>query len=376
MLYIIVSIVISGVIAYLGDALGTLVGKKRLSLFGMRPRFTALFVAISTGIIITLSTFGIGMMLSDDVRLALFSIEKLKKAIDTLQAESAALSEIKTKLENEKNILSADVERLTTQVKIKETESVAFRKDEPLAITVIKAGQEPKEVMKSITNLIIQLSDHVRRRNVVVKPEIEFFTENKDQLNMMANHIASSSSDLVVGAIAAENIIAGEELGNVRFIILPNDLIFHKDQQIASMEIDGTLDRAEIARIMQNFMDEINHEVVNVGMIANPLTGSFGSMSYGSMLSFYDMVNKIKELNRKIILIAVVPEDIYAIGPLNVVFRFEETGENLFSTDPNAIASTTPKVNSEIASFTSETLAPTPVPDSVPTTASDSLTNQ
>ena len=107
-------------------------------------------------------------------------------------------------------------------------------------------------------------------------------------------------------------------------------------------------------------MDEINHEVVNVGMIANPLTGSFGSMSYGSMLSFYDMVNKIKELNRKIILIAVVPEDIYAIGPLNVVFRFEETGENLFSTDPNAIASQS-SVSSEIASFTSESLAPSPI---------------
>lgn len=356
MLYIIVSIVLSGVIAYLGDALGSKIGKKRLTFLGMRPRTTALFIAISTGIIITLTTFLVGMLLSEDVRLALFSIEKLKKDIDTLQAESVALGEIKSKLEEEKNILSADVERLTTQVKMKETENVAFRKDEPLAITVIKTGQEPKEVMKSITNLIISLSDHVRRRNVIVKPEIEFFTENRDKLNMMANHIASSSKDLVVGAIAAENIIAGEELGNVRFIILPNDLIFHKDQQIASMEIDGTQDRAEIARTMQNFMDEINHEVVNVGMIANPLTGSFGSMSYGSMISFYDMVNKIKELNRKIILIAVVPEDIYAIGPLNVVFRFEETGENLFSTDPNVIASQT-KVLSEIASFSSGNIA-------------------
>ncbi|MBP5470522.1 MAG: DUF3084 domain-containing protein, partial [Candidatus Riflebacteria bacterium] len=109
MFYIIVSMVISGVIAYLGDKLGTLVGKKRLSLFGMRPKVTALFIAISTGILITLTTFGIGMMLSEDVRLALFSIDKLKKDIDTLQAESAALGEIKTKLENEKNILSADV---------------------------------------------------------------------------------------------------------------------------------------------------------------------------------------------------------------------------------------------------------------------------
>ena len=174
---------------------------------------------------------------------------------------------------------------------------------------------------------------------------------------MLSNHIASSTKDVVIGAIAAENIIAGEELGNVRFIVVPNDLIFHKNQQIASMKIDGSLGRAEIAKTMQNFMDEINHEVVNVGMIANPLTGSFGNMSYNSMISFYDMVNKIKELNRKIKLIAVVPEDIYAIGPLNVVFRFEETGENLYITNSNVVASET-TIAPEIASFTSETLPP------------------
>mgnify|MGYP003289615166 CR=1 FL=1 len=370
MLYILVSIIISGVIAYLGDALGTVVGKKRLSLFGMRPRVTALFVAISTGIIITLSTFLIGMMLSEDVRLALFSIEKLKKDIDTLQAESSALENLKNKLEQEKTSLSEDVARLTTQVKLKETESVAFRKDEPLAVTVIKAGQEPKEVMKAITNLIITLSDHVRRRHVLVKPEIEFFTENKEQLGSMANHIASSTDDLVLGAIAAENIIAGEELGNVRFILLPNDLIFQKNQQIASMEIDGTLSRTEIAKIMQNFMDEINHEVVNVGMLANPLTGSFGNMSYGSMIAFYDMINKIKELNRKIILIAVVPEDTYAIGPLNVVFKFEETGENLFNTDPNSIKPED-KQTTDIASFSSEALV-----SNQDSTASDTVTKE
>lgn len=339
MLYILVSIIISGIIAYLGDALGTMVGKKRLTLFRMRPRTTAQFVTISTGILITLTTFSIGMLLSEDVRLALFSIDKLKKDIDTLSAESAALTEVKTKLEKEKETLTEDVNRLTTQVRIKETENVAFRKDEPLAVCVIKANQEPKEVMKNLTDLIISLSDKVRHRNVKVKPEIEFFTENKDKINMMAEHIASSSEDLVVGAIAAENITAGEELGNVRFILLPNDLIFQKDQQIASIEIDGSLERTEIARTMQRFMDEINHEVVRVGMIANPLTGSFGNMSYSSMISFYDMINKIKELNRKIILIAVVSEDTYAIGPLNVVFRFEETGESLYSTNSDEISS-------------------------------------
>eukprot|EP01156_Anaeramoeba_ignava_P021873 Anaeramoba_ignava/c19882_g1_i1.p3 GENE.c19882_g1_i1~~c19882_g1_i1.p3 ORF type:complete len:166 (+),score=6.55 c19882_g1_i1:1257-1754(+) len=155
----------------------------------------------------------------------------------------------------------------------------------------------------------------------------------------MATYISSSTQDLVVGAVAAENINAGEHLGNVRFMILPNNLIFRKNQEIASLEIDGKLNRGEIAKTLKEFMEEINHEVVKLGMIANPLTGRFGDLSSTSLISFYDMVNRIKTLNRKIMLIAVVPKDTYAIGPLNVSFRFEETGEKLFTTDETAIAS-------------------------------------
>ncbi len=332
MIYIFVLMVISGVIAYLGDVLGTYVGKKRLTVFGLRPRITALVVAISTGILITMLTLGVSAIISEDVRIALFSMDELRRDIDKLQAETRGLTESRDRLEREKKSLSEDVERLTTQVRIKETESVVFRKDEPLSVCVISAGRSPGEVMKELTTLVINLTEKVRRRGVKVKEEIDFFTENKEQLNLMAAHIASTTQELVVGAVAAENINAGEELGNVRFLVLPNNLIFTRNQEIASLEIDGNSDRGSIARSLKAFMDEINHEVVKLGMIANPLTGRFGDLSSESMISFYDMVNRIKELNRKIILIAVVPEDTYAIGPLNVTFRFEETGESVYST--------------------------------------------
>ncbi|MDD3146841.1 MAG: DUF3084 domain-containing protein [Candidatus Riflebacteria bacterium] len=335
MIYIFVLMVISGVIAYMGDALGTWVGKKRLTVFGLRPRITALVVAISTGILITLLTLGVATILSEDVRTALFSMDTLRQDIDKLQAETRGLEQTRNRLEQEKKDLAEDVKRLTSQVRIKETESVVFRKDEPLSVCVISTGRRPEEVMKELTTLIINLTDKVRRRGVKVKDEIEFFTENKEQLNLMAAHIASSSQDLVVGAVAAENINTGEELGNVRFLVLPNNLIFNRNQEIASIEIDGSNDRGQIARALKEFMDEMNHEVVKLGMIANPLTGRFGDISSDSMISFFDMVNRIRELNRKIILVAVVPEDTYAIGPLNVTFRFEETGESVYSTGGN-----------------------------------------
>ena len=35
-----------GIIAFIGDRLGTKIGKKRLSLFGLRPRYTSTIVTI------------------------------------------------------------------------------------------------------------------------------------------------------------------------------------------------------------------------------------------------------------------------------------------------------------------------------------------
>ena len=42
--------VMGGLIAFLGDKIGSKVGKKRISLFGMRPKHTSILVTVLTGI--------------------------------------------------------------------------------------------------------------------------------------------------------------------------------------------------------------------------------------------------------------------------------------------------------------------------------------
>ena len=56
---IVVLVITGGVIAFIGDRVGTKVGKKKLSLFGLRPRHTSVIVTIITGICITTMTFGV-----------------------------------------------------------------------------------------------------------------------------------------------------------------------------------------------------------------------------------------------------------------------------------------------------------------------------
>ena len=78
-LLIVVLIITGGVIAFIGDRLGTKIGKKRLSIFGLRPRHTSIVITIFTGICITTLTFGVMAAASENVRTALFGMEELNR---------------------------------------------------------------------------------------------------------------------------------------------------------------------------------------------------------------------------------------------------------------------------------------------------------
>jgi uncharacterized protein (DUF3084 family) len=84
---IVVIAVMGGAIAYIGDKLGSRVGKKKLSIFGLRPKHTSIVVTIATGIFIAAATVGAMSVVSLDVRTALFGMEKLKTEMAFLNKE-------------------------------------------------------------------------------------------------------------------------------------------------------------------------------------------------------------------------------------------------------------------------------------------------
>jgi uncharacterized protein (DUF3084 family) len=66
-----------GGIAYVGDLLGRRMGKKRLSIFGLRPRHTAIVCTVVTGMVIAAVTLGVLMLASAGVRVAVTRGEQL-----------------------------------------------------------------------------------------------------------------------------------------------------------------------------------------------------------------------------------------------------------------------------------------------------------
>jgi uncharacterized protein (DUF3084 family) len=79
--------------AFLGDRIGMKVGKKRLTVFGLRPKYTSILVTIVTGFIIAGLTLASLMGISEEVRTAVFKLESLQQdlASTTIKAHRLGL---------------------------------------------------------------------------------------------------------------------------------------------------------------------------------------------------------------------------------------------------------------------------------------------
>ncbi|MBD2327501.1 DUF3084 domain-containing protein [Alkalinema sp. FACHB-956] len=116
-------LILGGVIATLGDRIGTRVGKARLSLFNLRPKKTAVVVTILTGILISASTLGILLLANRQFRDMILNFEviqrRLRRAstdLDQAKAELGKTAEQKENVEAELN--KSQVERGKVQAQL------------------------------------------------------------------------------------------------------------------------------------------------------------------------------------------------------------------------------------------------------------------
>ncbi len=98
----------TAVIAYWSDNLGKKLGKKRVSLWGMRPRTTATFLTIASSWLIMIFTLGVMLAIFPPLRQALLKFDKVKADVSTLSAS-------KTRLDGQVGVLNQQLATLTSQ---------------------------------------------------------------------------------------------------------------------------------------------------------------------------------------------------------------------------------------------------------------------
>ncbi len=110
---VLVILVLGGLIATLGDRIGTRVGKARLSLFKLRPRTTAVLVTIATGGVISATTLGVLLAADQQLRDGLFRLHQIQDELKQVEKQKneaqTELTDARTQLQHtQKQLQAAD----------------------------------------------------------------------------------------------------------------------------------------------------------------------------------------------------------------------------------------------------------------------------
>lgn len=180
-------LILGGVIAALGDHLGSKVGKAKLRLFDLRPRQTAIVLTVLTGTLIAASTLGILFTFSKSLREGIFKLDDILKQSRLAQADlekaTEEKAEIETKLkkariqEKESQIQQAAIQKRSKQIndnykralaKLKQA-SVAAQKLQSDVSSLLKEREELVAQRQRLAQETTNLQNQVRLRDEELK---------------------------------------------------------------------------------------------------------------------------------------------------------------------------------------------------------------
>ena len=377
---ILVLAIMGGAIAFIGDKLGSKIGKKRLSIFGLRPYHTSVLMTVITGIMIAAATLGVLAVTSKDVKTALFGMEKLKtelialnndkltaqqeladknkliasldnqikettasleemqKERDAINAQLVALQERYAQADTDLAAMKAEVETLEASreklnAEIKELEDatanlragliairegeVVFRAGEVLYSGILNAGLSEEENDKQVDTFLAAANQAILARMEVKTKDVQALWLPNTMVQEAKKVLAASRGTMYIRICAAGNIISGEMTVS-RLEMVPNKIVYEEGQKIFTENINIASDGRNINSSLMYFLSEINKAAVAAGVMPDPLTGKVGNIDAASMI---EVSGKMKEFGGNVTLTAYAKQDINVAGP--VLLRLE-----------------------------------------------------
>lgn len=369
-----VLVITGGAIAFIGDRLGSKIGKKKISLFGMRPRDTSTLITVATGIIITTLTFAILAMTSENVRTALFGMEKLnrtmaetKTKLETASSElkslnqqqedlkkyareladgnrelekekiqltaqngelaetNAALTSTNDRLVGDNDRLSGDNDRLQERnaqlregLQIIREGEIIFQAGEVIASGVV-SSQGTRAEIESLLGMIMQIANKNATARLDIPESTQVVDVYKPEYEAAIDAISRSKQDVVVRIVAAGNLIRGESV-KTSLELFRNHVIYRKNEYIISRDydVDAPVSRDEAEALVMDFLQVVNNEAVSKGILPDPIRGSVGVMEAGQL---YDIIEELVGMKGKIIINAFALTDTDVLGPLRIQFK-------------------------------------------------------
>lgn len=367
-LLILVLILLSGVIAYVGDFLGRRVGKRKLSVLALRPRYTAILISIITGILISTITLAILSVASQDVRTALFGMEELKaklaslneevlsrnaeiermketvrmyeEQVATLSEKEKELSLSKASLEEQVRSLKESISELERQRKTLQDEiqslqieltrlranllavrqgEIVFRDEEEILRVVTQGGVSQEAAQDFLLSLIRRASVIAQARGAGQDREgrgIVFVQE--ENFRETVAKLSSGTGEYVVRLVAALNTVRGEPV-IARFVLEENRKIFSQGEIILRKAVTLKKGETNPDLVLAEMLRDLNVLGVEKGIL--PQDGKVGVIS---ALNLSEVTRELERREGEVFLEAVAEGDVFTAGPMRVFLRVQD----------------------------------------------------
>ena len=202
-------LLLGGLIAVLGDILGSKVGKARLRLFNLRPRRTAMLITVMTGFSISAFTLGILFTLNKSLRQGIFELDTILRRLKNtravlqqtqLQKQQIELERQQAKLQTQEIEQNLALTNRNFQRAREQLKSVSFQADS-LRADVNSLLAEKQQLSQQRTNLkqqIIQLKQEIdRQKELLISSEQKIseqdrIIQEKEQLLVQLENQQSS----------------------------------------------------------------------------------------------------------------------------------------------------------------------------------------
>lgn len=347
--------VVGGAIAYIGDRLGMHIGRKKLTLFGLRPKHTSILVTIVTGVLIATASIVVLSIASQDVRTALFNIREIQEELRGLQRDYAEMrsqrdlaqeelveaesrlalveesyaqmtAELELarqsveELKQERAYLEAEVaelvvtaEQLSWLYDLVETAfgqirsaDIAFSASEVILSTVIEKGQSREEVRSALEEFLLQVDEVAYRRSARTgegEPYRAIFLP-AGVLDLVVEDVLLAPGRVIVRAVSEANSIPGVPV-RVYLENYSDQMVFSKGTILATNTWDPK-GGVEIDLVILQMLNQANNAALNAGVALSPerrgavlLPGSY----------FFDAIEASRTINSPVELRLVVAED-------------------------------------------------------------------
>jgi len=281
-------VALAGIIAFVGDRVGHQVGRRRMTLFGLRPKYTSTIFAVGFGMLIALVVVGIVAWFNEEARQALFSINTLRAEIKTLTAQREDLLQF-----------------------VREAPLV-FRNGEPISRPVIVSTTDDEATIeRNLSELFSVVADHYSHIPDVQPYPKDITPAQQAKLAALARQIKTyAPDDAIVVPVAGENIFRHGSM-SISFDVYRDSMIYRKGDAIASVRVSDGHDLAAAGAGLQQLRIAITDNAINHGM---PPT--IADTPDASVAAFEGAYRKMTATRGPVVLRALAARDIKASGPL------------------------------------------------------------